>query len=144
MSLIVNDQNKSEDEKNLHLVALFTDSTIEDVGKLTTETFGEILFEITTFFDNKIQIIKNARFSNLNINGKEYDVLSKIENLTVAQYVDFQQYVKEKPQSLAKLLSVFVIPKGKQYNEGYDIEDVIDELNNNLDIVTANELSAFF
>lgn len=52
-------------------------------------------------------------------------------NLTTAQYIDFKELIKT-DHSTADLLSVFLIPEGKTYGEGYDIvelrKDIADSL----------------
>ena len=45
---------------------------------------------------------------------------------------------------MAKTLSVFFIPKGFEYNEGYEINEVIEDIENNVDIVTASSVASFF
>ena len=49
--------------------------------------------------------------------------------MTVAQYLDFQQLVPEgfgnRP---AEMLSVFLVPDGHNYNDGYDKETVLDDM----------------
>ena len=47
-------------------------------------------------------------------------------------------------KNLAKVLSVFIVPKGKTYNEGYDVEDVIRELDEHLSIQIALGVCFFF
>jgi hypothetical protein len=44
--------------------------------------------------------------------------------ITTAQYVDFQTLAKDFPATIPELLSCFLIPEGKEYNEGYDIQEV--------------------
>ena len=46
--------------------------------------------------------------------------------LTTAQYIDFQSYSKDSDYS--KMLSVFLVPKGKKYGEGYDALEVINDV----------------
>jgi uncharacterized membrane protein YoaT (DUF817 family) len=53
------------------------------------------------------------------INGKEYTLTMNFHKLTTAQYLDFQSYAKSEDYS--QMLSVFLIPKGKKYNDGYDM-----------------------
>lgn len=44
--------------------------------------------------------------------------------INTAQYIDFQTFAKDFPASLPQLLSVFLIPEGKAYNDGYDVVEV--------------------
>lgn len=50
-------------------------------------------------------------------------VLDKnLANVTLAQYIDFKNFTLH--NDIAGCLSCFLIPRGKRYLEGYDVEDV--------------------
>lgn len=59
-----------------------------------------------------------------------YDVDLDITKLSVAQFIDYQNYSKEENPKLEKLISVFVWPKGHTYNDGYDIKQVQEDILN--------------
>lgn len=58
------------------------------------------------------------------INGHKYCLSANITDITTAQYIDYQSYMKEENPDLCKITSVFLIPDGHKYNDGYDIEQV--------------------
>lgn len=60
------------------------------------------------------------------INGTTYEVIKDLEKITYAQFVDFQQYAKKK--DIAGMCSCFLIPKGKKYNDAYNVEKVKEDL----------------
>lgn len=72
--------------------------------------------------------------------------MDDIKDLTTGQYIDYQTYMQDNEdfKNLAKVLSVFIVPKGKTYNEGYDVEDVIRELDEHLSIQIALGVCFFF
>ena len=76
----------------------------------------------------------------------KYIIKPDLTKLTTAQYVDYTNYVKKSEglEDLAKILSVFFIPKGFEYGEGYDMDEVIEDIENNVDIVTASSVASFF
>ena len=56
---------------------------------------------------------------------KRYDFSLDLTKISVAQFIDYNNYIKEDPVKFEKILSVFIYPKGKTYNDGsYNIEDV--------------------
>ena len=63
--------------------------------------------------------------------------------INTAQYIDFQTFSKRFPASLPELLSVFLVPEGKAYNDGYDVADVQERVKE-LPLPVALGLSAFF
>lgn len=98
---------------------------------------------------------RNLRFLNSNplpsivrksyeLGGVKYIPTLKPEDLTTAQYIDFQVRAANAPEDLAGLLSVLLIPEGHRYNEGYSTDDVRETVYRNLPIEDAMGLSAFF
>lgn len=77
------------------------------------------------------------------LNGTVYESNFDLTVVTVAQFVDYQNYIRETTPSFNKLLSVFFIPKDKEYNKGYDIKKVQDDLLE-LDICSVMTLAFFF
>lgn len=62
------------------------------------------------------------------INGKKYRLQALPNEITTAQYIDFCNADKEVPACYAPLLAIFMIPEGKKYNEGYDLQDVTEDV----------------
>lgn len=77
------------------------------------------------------------------INQREYNSNINLTQMTTAQFVDYQNYSKENPVDISKCLSVFIVPKGHTYNDGYDLKQVQDDIKD-LDMVTINTLAFFF
>lgn len=61
---------------------------------------------------------------------EKYDINLDITNLSVAQFIDFQNYSKETEPRFEKLVSCFIFPKGHTYNDGYDIKEVQNDILN--------------
>lgn len=64
-------------------------------------------------------------------------------NITTAQYVDFQTFSKGGNQKLPELIAVLLIPEGHNYNDGYDVAQVVRVVRD-LPLPVALALSAFF
>lgn len=77
------------------------------------------------------------------INGTIYESSFDLTVVTVAQFVDYQSYIREEHIELNKVLSVFFIPEGHSYNDNYDMKKVQNDLLD-LDIVTITTASFFF
>lgn len=66
------------------------------------------------------------------VNGTTYNFCKDLKHLTVAQYMDYTNYQKGEKSldTYANILTVFLIPEGCNYNEGYDIvkarQDMLD------------------
>lgn len=80
-----------------------------------------------SFIKEPIPEVKVNKYYTLN--GTKYSSNCDITKVTVAQFIDYQNYIKEDEVRLEKLLSVFFIPDGcKDYNTDYDIIKVQDDL----------------
>ena len=77
------------------------------------------------------------------INGKKCRVYQSIEELTMAQYLDFQNYWEDRDNNQGKVLACFIVPEGYQYNEGYDAVEFAEELERTLSIQDWNAIAFF-
>ena len=92
-------------------------------------------------FLNSFDFNKNATYKTLVIDGETLVLSTK--NMTVAQYVDFQATWSAESKDLARIISICYVPKGKKYNQDYDIEELIKKIRNNVSIDKANSIGFF-
>ena len=81
--------------------------------------------------------------------GNNVYILRKdLRNLTVAQWLDWQNFLKDggsDTNNYPNLLSIFFFPKDvDEYGDGYDIEQVRSDINNHLSIAEAMSIASFF
>lgn len=67
-----------------------------------------------------------------------------LARINTAQYIDFQQMAGDPEGNFVALLSIFLLPKGKRYNEDYDIAEVQAAIREHLSVQDAITLSAYF
>lgn len=67
-----------------------------------------------------------------------------LRKITTAQYIDFQAFAPGGEKTLPQLLSVFLVPKGRAYNDGYDVAPVQQAIRDQLPVSDVLALSAFF
>lgn len=77
----------------------------------------------------------------LKINNREYYMDCLLGNITTAQYIDYANH--SKTGDMAKMLSVFIIPKNHKYNDGYDMLQVFNDIND-IPIPVVNSAAFFF
>ena len=95
-----------------------------DTSNMTIEE--SVKYDIT-FLGNEIDK-KNVKLKETYyLNGKKYRSNINLTKVTTSQFIDFTNYAKEENQRFEKLLSVFVIPDGHQYNDGYNIKEVQED-----------------
>ena len=116
-----------------------------DALKLKTNELHKYVNEMK-FLGSKIPKMKLKKEYQLGNNT--YILKKDLRNLTVAQWLDFQNFLKDgggDTDNYANLLSVFFFPKGEtEYGDGYDIEEVRQDINNHLSIAEAMSISSFF
>lgn len=78
------------------------------------------------------------------INNKLYQVQYGVQDMTMAQYIDYQTYLKDSSKYTKEIVSCFVIPKGKKYGEDYDLNETIEDIGNYFSIVDALSVCFFF
>lgn len=64
--------------------------------------------------------------------------------MTAGQYIDFQALVKDSAKHLVEILAVFLVPKGRKYGEGYEIDEVKEAIRTMLPLTAALALQDFF
>lgn len=136
------DADLEETDRKIKILALLMNETEEEFSGRKIGEVQELAEQLN--FMQKDPFIKTNDVKTLFINGAEYELRTKLEDYSVAQYVDFQNYIKDGQNNLARMLSTVIIPVGKKYNDGYDIEEVIQNIGDNLSIAHANYIMFFF
>lgn len=100
-----------------------------------------------TYWLSDISISKDVKFKKILIEDVLYDVNADMQSFTVAQYIDFQTFFPKRVQKtnyIGNILACFITPKNHKYGEGYDVQELVKKINENVDIKTANEMIFFF
>lgn len=141
---IFNDKYMSDLDKNIEILAIYTDTTVDDILKLRPEEVGTHLADMSNVISSyKPSNSKHPK--NIKINDNVYIVNYNIGKLNMAQYIDFQQTIVNKNylENLPALLSIFIIPKGHKYNDDYDILELRNILENNMTLDEALSIVFF-
>lgn len=139
------DENLTSYEQEVMKIAFVNNISEDDVWSLSINKFRNL--QVEALWLDEFNINEKAKFNNISIDGERYYVDTNLQNFTVAQYIDFQTFYPQRRSNeriLGNILACFIIPKDKKYAEGYDIQEVVVTINNNLDIMTANEILFFF
>ena len=92
-------------------------------------------------FLNSFDFNKNATYKSLVIDGET--LVLAVKDMSVSQYYDFQATWSAETKDLARIISICYVPKGKKYNQDYDIEELIKKIRNNVSIDKANSIGFF-
>lgn len=116
---IMQDSSMSEEDKTFSLIDCIykIDSNELNIQDLYKYPISILSTEVDT-----VEVPKEIK-----LNGKLYSINKDMTKITVSQFVDYTNYVNN-GNKLSEVLSVFVIPKGKEYSKGYEITEVQREL----------------
>lgn len=136
------DTELSDEDRLLYQIRILFDV---DPLKLKTNELRNYIDEMK-FLGEKVPKVKLK--STYKLGENTYVLKKDLRNLTVAQWLDFQNFLKDgggDTDNYANLLSVFFFPKDvDEYGDGYDIEQVRSDINNYLSIAEASSISSFF
>ena len=111
------------EDENERVYAIMEAVFGEDVLNLPLKDFNEKCKELQ-FLQKEIP--NDLHVKDIKVNGREYYFDGLLGKITTAQYIDFQNYQKNEDEQ--KAFSVFIIPKGHKYNDGYDMEQVFNDI----------------
>lgn len=119
-------QKKTDDEKNLMVGAVLAEMDYDDFIQLPLSKTEEVMNAAMFLTEKpKIEKVKNHYV----INNKEFNLLKRANELTVAQYIDFQMIQNDGFENhIPEMLAIFLVPKGHKYNDGYNNEEVVDDM----------------
>lgn len=136
------DENVDALEQQVKTIAILTGLTEDEVLDLPIMEYKSLAAK-TMFlekdYDGKLQIAKSY-----GLNGMELIPVKDFNKITTAQYVDYQTFSKEGDMYLVQTLSTLLVPKGKKYNDGYDMDAVQQAIRDNLSVADVVSLYAFF
>lgn len=141
------------------LTDIFTDPDFDENDRLLYEM--QILFDVDPFklsisemsyFANQMKFL-GGKIPNMKVKDtyklgrRVYKLKKRLEEYNVAMWIDYTNFIKEGSGSdnYPKLLSVFLWPENaSEYNEGYNIEEVREDIDKYLSIPDAVAIAAFF
>ena len=139
---IIEDPDQDDITKNVRLVAVMLDKDEQEIWDMELSEAGNYIRALS--FLDKFEIPRNPSM-NITLPGYRIEVMKDVTKINMAQYVDYQNFIRMPlRESMDKLLSIFLIPKGKKYNEGYDIIDLQKTIRENLSFRVAEGLLGFF
>lgn len=133
---------KEDDDWVWNFLAILDNTTYQDIVTRPINETMALNSEVMKWAKNppKRHIIRYT----YTIDGETYNLRAYPDEITTAQYIDFCNAEKNVPDNLAELLSIFLIPEGHKYNEGYSSADVAKVLEENLNIEDALTMADFF
>lgn len=140
---IVKDENMEELDKQVKIITILNDMEEDEVLNLPINDYMA-LAQSSQFLAEPCTENLPRVADTYHIGGYVLVPVKDLKKVTTAQYIDFLTFSEDVDKYLAELLSCLLIPKGKKYNQDYDIVDVQNALKANLSVKESVSLSAFF
>lgn len=130
-----------EIDKQVQIVAILADKSVDDVLQLPLAEYSAMA--VQTAFLGSLCPPAPVDGSPVEVAGLKLIPTQDFTKINTAQYVDFQTFARDFPSTIPELLSCFLVPEGRSYNEGYDVGKVQAAVRD-LPLATAIGLTAFF
>lgn len=128
-------------EIKTEILSVLTDIDVEELLDMPIGRYNHLLQNMNFLLEERRPKMVNTKYV---LEGQTFEVMLNVEKMTAAQFIDYQNYAKDVDKNLINILTVFLIPKGHKYNDGYDIKEVARIIKDNLNVTEATALSAFF
>lgn len=141
--LEVNRNESLEDiDKQVQILSILTGVAEEEILHLPITEYKELVVKAGFLDPNNINYHPIAK--KYLVGGFELVPTRDFRKLETCQYIDFQTYAPDLDHHLVEFLSVILVPKGKRYNEGYDILEVQKAIREEMSVSDGVSLAAFF
>jgi hypothetical protein len=133
-----------EIDRKVRIVGILTGLTDDEVLSLPLPEFTECCAK-AQFLDKQCpeNLIPSVSKS-YPVGGFVLVPVTDMRKVTAAQYIDFQTFSKDREKYIVEMLSCFLIPKGCEYNDGYDILDVHNAIKEEMSVAEVLAVLAFF
>lgn len=128
----------------INMISVLDGREIEDIVNLSINEYTKLVSKLS-FLDD-VPKVSNKIPKKIKLGDNTYTILQDISKMITAQYIDYMQLAKKNDidGNITEYLSVFMIPEGKRYNEGYDVKYVAKDIEEYLSIEDALNVCFFF
>lgn len=128
-------------DRTIAIISALSGMTEREVGNIEIGEFRKLADKAMFLFDQP----QKDKIKSVYICG-DYELVpqTNIRKFSYNQYVDYQTLVQSASEYTANLAAVFLVPRGCTYGDGYDIEDVVKQINDHLPITAYMALFDFF
>lgn len=138
---ISDDDTREANDKNLAILSILTGQSEDDLLDLLIGEFS-LLMQKAAFLSEPLPR-KGKPAKSYHLGPFTLDVMADVAKMTAGQYIDFQTFAASN-NDIAGMLSTILVPHGHTYGDGYDPGRVRAVILEQLPIVEAIALSAFF
>lgn len=130
--------------KDVGLLSVLCETDTDAIYSLSLDEVEALMKQID--WVKRFDFNRKWKANRVRIGDSVYDVCVDLSNMTVSQYIDFQNFWSKQDlrEYYGNILACFFVPKGKKYCEGYDVKALAEEFRNTVSIELANAVCFFF
>lgn len=138
------DESLEELDKQVKILSILTKVDEDTLLNLPIQDF-KMLTSRMGFLEKDLPTKVTKLEDSYKIGKFELVPVTDMRKVITAQYIDFQSFHQAGFEDhFVEILSCLLVPKGKKYNQDYDIIEVQDAIRRNLNVHDAASLYAFF
>lgn len=140
---VCRDESLEELDRQVKIVSILTGVDEDTILNLPIQDFKYLTSRIGFLEDIPTRVTRLAE--SYKIGSFELVPVMDMRKVTTAQYIDFQTFHQAGfEEHFVEIISCLLVPKGKKYNQDYDIIEVQDAIRKDLNVYDAASLYAFF
>ena len=138
------DKSLEELDRQVKILSILTKVDEDTLLNLPIQEF-KVLTSRMGFLEKDLPTKVTRLEKSYKIGKFELVPVTDMRKVITAQYIDFQSFHQAGfEEHFVEILSCLLVPKGKKYNQDYDIIEVQDAIRRNLNVHDAASLYAFF
>ena len=138
------DESLEELDRQVKILSILTKMDEDTLLNLPIQDF-KVLTSRMGFLEKDLPTKVTRLEKSYKIGKFELVPVTDMRKVITAQYIDFQSFHQAGfEEHFVEILSCLLVPKGKKYNQDYDIIEVQDAIRRDLNVHDAASLYAFF
>ena len=119
-------ENNVEDMQAVQaeLLAIYADTDADSIMNYPVTKYHKLLERFYNYYFTDFSKAEPAIKDKYTAGDMVLVPMLDFTQITVAQMMDFSVLSTDPIENIEKLLAIFLIPKGKKYNDGYDLMEV--------------------
>lgn len=113
---------EQDEDWQWNVLAILDNTTYEDIVSRPLEETTLLSRDMHRWINDKP--IVHPTKKHYVINGRKYDFRGFPKDIITSMYIDFYNTGRKIPENLTDILAIFMVPEGKKYNTGYDMDEV--------------------
>lgn len=129
------------EDNDVAIVSVLADKTEDELMNMPLTDYRRLADGASFLFTQPVPAKVRKEYD---LAGQRLRLLQKAEKLTTAQYIDFKEYAKAGETDICRYLSIVLVPDGKTYNDGYDVDEIHTLIAEHLPVLDALGIRDFF